>query len=95
MLQIAWGDSMAKIEEAWARVDVELKHNVETLLGKLGLLISEAIWIYFRMIELHRGLPFELKIPNEETAAVFRDTDRGRNLKRFDDAEELFKDLGL
>jgi hypothetical protein len=34
---------MAKIEEAWARVDVELKHNVETLLGKLGLLISEAI----------------------------------------------------
>jgi DNA-damage-inducible protein J len=86
---------MAKIEEARARVDAELKRNVEALLGKLGLSISEAIRIYFRMIELHRGLPFELKVPNEETAAVFKDTDRGRNLKRFDNAEELFKDLGL
>jgi DNA-damage-inducible protein J len=86
---------MAKIEEARARVDAELKRNVEALLGKLGLSISEAIRIYFRMIELHRGLPFELKIPNEETAAVFKDTDRGRSLKRFDNAEELFKDLGL
>ena len=64
---------MAKIEEARARVDAELKRNVEALLGKLGLSISEAIRIYFRMIELHRGLPFELKIPNEETAAVFKD----------------------
>jgi antitoxin component of RelBE/YafQ-DinJ toxin-antitoxin module len=40
-------------------------------------------------------LPFEIKMPNEETAEVFRDTDRGKNLKRFDDANELFEDLGL
>jgi antitoxin component of RelBE/YafQ-DinJ toxin-antitoxin module len=47
------------------------------------------------MIELKGGLPFEIKIPNEETAAVFRDTDQDKNLKRFDDAKELFEDLGL
>jgi DNA-damage-inducible protein J len=86
---------MAKSEVARARIDAELKHNVEALLGKLGLSVSEAIRIYFRMIELNRGLPFEIEIPNEETAAVFRDTDRGNNLKRFDDAKDLFEDLGL
>jgi DNA-damage-inducible protein J len=69
---------MAKREVARARIDAELKHNVEALLGKLGLSVSEAIRIYFRMIELNGGLPFEIKIPNEETAAVFRDTDRVR-----------------
>ncbi|MGH8569098.1 MAG: type II toxin-antitoxin system RelB/DinJ family antitoxin [Gammaproteobacteria bacterium] len=86
---------MAKREEARARIDAELKHNVEAVLAKLGLSVSEAIRIYFRMIEIHRGLPFEIKIPNEETAAVFRDTDQGKNLKRFDNADELFNDLGL
>jgi DNA-damage-inducible protein J len=86
---------MAKMGVARARIDAELKHNVEALLGKLGLSVSEAIRIYFRMIELNGGLPFEIKIPSEETAAVFRDTDQGKNLKRFDDAKELFEDLGL
>lgn len=86
---------MAKREVARARIDAELKHNVEALLGKLGLSVSEAIRIYFRMIELNRGLPFEIEIPNEETAAVFRDTDQGKNLKRFDNAKDLFEDLGL
>ena len=86
---------MAKREVARARIDAELKHNVEALLGKLGLSVSEAIRIYFRMIELNGGLPFEIKIPNEETATVFRDTDQGKDLKRFDDAKELFEDLGL
>jgi DNA-damage-inducible protein J len=83
---------MAKLEVARARIDAELKHNVEAL---LGLSVSEAIWIYFRMIELNRGLPFEIKIPNEETAAVFGDTDQGKDLKRFDNAKDLFEDLGL
>ena len=86
---------MAKLEVARARIDAELKHNVEALLGKLGLSVSEAIRIYFRMIELNRGLPFEIKIPNGETAAVFRDTDQGKDLKRFDNAKDLFEDLGL
>ncbi len=86
---------MAKTEEARARVDAELKHRVEKVLEKLGLSVSEAIRIYFRMIELNRGLPFEIKIPNEETAAVFRDTDQGKNLERFDSAEDLFEDLGV
>ena len=39
---------MAKREVARARIDAELKHNVEALLGKLGVSISEAIRIYFR-----------------------------------------------
>lgn len=86
---------MAKREVARARIDAALKHNVEAFLGKLGLSVSEAIRIYFRMIELNQGLPFEIKTPNEETAAVFRDTDRGKDLKRFDNATELFEDLGL
>lgn len=86
---------MAKSEVARARIDAELKHNVEALLGKLGLSVSEAIRIYFRMIELNRGLPFEIEIPNEETAAVFRDTDQDKNLTRFDDVKDLFEDLGL
>jgi antitoxin component of RelBE/YafQ-DinJ toxin-antitoxin module len=47
------------------------------------------------VIELNQGLPFEVKIPNEETAAVFRNTDQGQKHKRFDKAKEPLEDLGL
>jgi len=54
--RIILGSVVAKMGVAWARIDAELKHNVEALLGKLGLSVSEAIRIYFRMIELNGGV---------------------------------------
>lgn len=86
---------MARDTVVRARVESELKVNAERVLGELGLSTSQAITLFLKQIELRQGLPFPVEIPNAETLKTFRETDQGRNLKRFENADDLFQDLGL
>ncbi|MCK9391573.1 MAG: type II toxin-antitoxin system RelB/DinJ family antitoxin [Syntrophales bacterium] len=78
-----------------ARPERELKEEVEKILKSLGLSTTEAINIFFRQVKLRRGLPFPIEIPNEETIAVFRDSEEGKGLTECKDADEMFKRLGV
>lgn len=75
-----------------ARVEPGLKNEVETILSDLGLTASEAIHILYRQVKLQRGLPFDVRIPNEVTVRTFK---ARRNVKRFASKGELSRDLGL
>ncbi|MDD2709083.1 MAG: type II toxin-antitoxin system RelB/DinJ family antitoxin [Verrucomicrobiae bacterium] len=86
---------MAKTAMIHARIEPALKSSVEELFHHLGLSTSEAIKLFFQQVKLHRGLPFEVRVPNRVTRRVFSQTDRRVGVKRFKDKEELFKDLGL
>ena len=86
---------MAKQTVVRARVEPELKANVERVLDPLGLSISQAITLFLKQIELQQGLPFPVELPNRETLKTFRDTDKGKNLKRFNNADELCNELGI
>ena len=50
-----------------ARVDSELKNEVETIFQELGLSTSQAINLFLKKVKMERGIPFELKVPNEVT----------------------------
>lgn len=78
-----------------ARVEPKLKRNVDKLFDRLGLSASEAITIFYKQVELNKGLPFRVKIPNEVTEQTFKDTDSHKNLVQFNNSEELFDDLGI
>jgi len=56
-----------------ARVDAQLKKDVEKILSEIGLNTSQAITMFMKSIKRERGIPFELKIPNEETLEAFRE----------------------
>ena len=84
---------MAKTAMIRARTDEKLKKYVEGILKKLGLTASEAINLFYHRIKVEKGIPFEIKIPNKETRKVFEDTDKGKNLKSFKNADEMFKSL--
>jgi len=47
-----------------ARTEPALKAKAEAMLEKLGLSPSTAINIFYRQIVEHRGLPFDVKLPN-------------------------------
>jgi DNA-damage-inducible protein J len=49
------------------RVESSLKAEVEKIFKQLGLSTSEAVYLFFNMVKLNKGLPFEVKIPNKET----------------------------
>ncbi len=78
-----------------ARVNGELKQNVEGILSSLGLTMSEAINVYLSQIELYKGLPFEIKMPNKETTETFEKTDQGIDVIKPKNLDALFKDLDI
>jgi DNA-damage-inducible protein J len=86
---------MSKETVVRARVERKLKANAEKVLNELGLSTSQAITLFLKQVELRRGLPFPVEIPNQLTRKTFRETDKGKNLKRFNSADDLFKDLGV
>ncbi len=67
-----------------ARVKPELKQEVEQIFSQLGITTTQAITMFFEQIRLTRGIPFELKIPNEETLAAMEDAKANRNLEPLD-----------
>ena len=84
---------MAKTATIQTRVDPVIKHNAQMILKKLNISMSEAISMYLSQITLHNGIPFEIKIPNEVTARVLKDTENGENLHEVDSVDELFREL--
>ncbi|MEO5360862.1 MAG: type II toxin-antitoxin system RelB/DinJ family antitoxin [Nitrospirota bacterium] len=51
--------------------------------------------LFYRQVALRKGLPFEVKIPNNTTFETFRKTDRGEDLTSFESIDDLLKDLDI
>jgi DNA-damage-inducible protein J len=86
---------MSKSAMVRARVEPKLKADAEGLFERLGLSTTQAITIFYRQVALHRGLPFDVVIPNATTCKTLEDTDRGRNLVVCKDADDMFEKLGI
>jgi DNA-damage-inducible protein J len=84
---------MGKTATIQTRVDPTVKHNAQIILKKLNISMSEAISMYLSQITLHRGIPFEIKIPNEITAKTLKDSESGNDLHAVDSIDELFEEL--
>ncbi len=76
-----------------ARINEELKFDVEQILQRLNLSVSEAISLFMAQIKLRRGIPFDIRVPNEETLQTFKDTDEGKNLVRCKNAKDMLSEI--
>jgi DNA-damage-inducible protein J len=92
---MAWSLKMAKTAVVKARIEPDLKDEVESIFNELGLSTTEAVTLFYRQVKLRSGLPFEVAIPNKVTLKTLQDTDAGKNLVRAKDKEELFEKLDL
>lgn len=86
---------MSKTATIRARIEPNLKREVEHLFHKVGITTTEAINIFYRQVKLRRGLPFQVVVPDKTTKKVFEETDKGNNLIRCDSAEDMFDKLGI
>lgn len=48
------------------RIDKDSLADAKEILNEVGMNFSEAVNIFTKMIVKHKGLPFEVKIPNDE-----------------------------
>ncbi len=60
-----------------ARVDSKLKEDVEDILSEIGLTTSQAITIFLKGVKRERGIPMELKVPNETTLKAMQEAKDG------------------
>ena len=86
---------MPKTEIISARVDSKLKHNAEEVFKELGLTTTQAITLFYKQVELERGLPFAVRVPNDVTAEALEQAPTRQNLDSFNTLEDLFADLGI
>ena len=81
---------MAKVMTIQARIEPQLKEQVDMILKRIGLTASQAVNALYAQIVLHQGLPFELKIPNQATLDARHELERGggKTFKNFKDMVE-------
>jgi len=64
-----------------ARMETELKSEVEAIFKQLGMNTTQAITMFFEQVRLHRAVPFQIKLPNEETVEAMNDALAGKNME--------------
>ena len=86
---------MTKTAYVKARLEPEVKQKAEDIFKKLGLSASEAINLYYQQVAYKNGLPFELRVPTDETLETITNIANRSNLKGFKSVDDLYKDLGI
>jgi DNA-damage-inducible protein J len=76
-----------------ARIDGKLAKSAQGIFSEIGISTTEAIRLFLKQVELHRGLPFPVSIPNEETVAAMTEAKNPAKLKRYRSFRELREQL--
>lgn len=87
---------MTKSATVQARIEPALKADAEAVLSALGINATTAITLLYTQIVRHRGLPLELRVPNEDVVAAMRqlrDPEWRAAAPVFDSVDDLLTDL--
>ena len=78
-----------------ARTNEDVKTDAEDILKRLGLTMSDAVNLFLNQVRLHKGLPFEVRIPNKTTLRTFKKTDKGKELNEYKSMDEFIKKMAV
>ena len=78
-----------------ARVEPELKEEVEKIFKELGLTTTEAITLFYHQVKVRKGIPFEIALPNKTTLETAKKTDAGEELNEYANLDEFRKKMGV
>ncbi len=68
---------MPKTSNVYIRIEPDVKEQAEDILFALGLSASSAVNMFLKQVILHRGIPFEVKLPRKRPLDINRLT-KGR-----------------
>jgi DNA-damage-inducible protein J len=60
-------------------LDIHLKEQAKEIYKQYGLSLSQAVNMFLAQSVFNRGLPFDVKIPNDETLEAMKDVETGNN----------------
>jgi len=56
---------MSRAAMIHARMEPELKHDVESIFRALGMTTTEAVTLFYKQVKMRHGLPFAVEVPDE------------------------------
>ncbi len=83
---------MEKAAMIRARTEPDIKLKAEAIFEKLGLNATSAINLFYRQVLLHKGLPFDVRLPNATTRKAVAEVKAGK-VERFKDAKSMLEAL--
>jgi DNA-damage-inducible protein J len=87
------GARMPKTAVIQARIDPGIKERAQKIFDALHISMSEAITIYLTQVALQKGIPFEIRIPNEVTLAALQDVEKRTQLRSAKSVKKLFEEM--
>ena len=86
---------MSKSAFIRARVEPELKTEVEAILKEMGVSTSQVLTMLYRQIRREHKIPLDLHLPNKETAQAIKEARAGENVVTCKNADDLFEKWGI
>lgn len=75
--------TMSMKETTSVKLDKDAKEEAKKVFKKLGITMGDAFNMFLHQVSLHKGMPFELKIPNDELANTIKEARKGINVEDF------------
>ena len=74
-------------------LDTAMKKKAQEIFKQYGMGLSDAFNIFLSQSVMEKGIPFQIKIPNDETAQVIKDAREGKNITKVS-LDDLKKEIG-
>ncbi|HAG2283304.1 TPA: type II toxin-antitoxin system RelB/DinJ family antitoxin [Salmonella enterica] len=78
-----------------ARIDEAVKNEAAEVLASMGMTVSDLMRITLTKVAKEKALPFDMRVPNELTAKTIAASEKGINVHKAEDADDLFNKLGI
>lgn len=78
-----------------ARIDETLKNEAADVLAAMGLTVSDLVRITLTKVAREKALPFDMRIPNELTAKTIAASEKGIDVHKVKNADDIFNQLGI
>ena len=91
---------MQKTEHAYktdyvrARIEPELKAEAHAICTALGVTPTQVITMLYKQVQRAHALPFDLSIPNAETARAIKEARKRKGVVVCKDTKDMFTKLG-
>lgn len=76
------------------RLDAHAKHQAYAIFEQVGLKPAQAVNLFLQQVVLHKGLPFDVKVPNTQTLEAMKELEQGK-AKPFQNTDDFYEDLGI
>jgi len=63
-------------------LDTNMKKQAQEIFKKYGMGLSDAFNIFLSQSVMEKGIPFQIKIPNEETVKVIKEAREEKNMTK-------------